>query len=207
MSFDILAISSEINHSTNPLYGRERGALRARDRHAERPFFFLFLFFLFPIRASLQNLFVELITLYRCNTFVSFYDDSSAERISRRAVFLPHRFSKSNRPLLLYRPRGGIIKVGLIRIWTVEWRGLFTRNKTKGCYAALWRTRLRKEGKKLIRGGPDCPGAFGILSKGTAVLLVGTSLFLVVFLLYTTSAPTSSSSSSAHTVWPTSMLP
>ena len=39
----------------------------------------------------------------------------------------------------------------------------------------------RKRGAN--KGGPDCPGAFGVPSRGTAVLLAGVSLFLVVLLL------------------------
>jgi len=54
-------------------------------------------------------------------------------------------------------------------------------NKTKDCYVGFWGEHAKVGRRKLIRGGPDCPGAFGVPSRGTAVLLVGTSLSLRPF--------------------------
>lgn len=71
-------------------------------------------------------------------------------------------------------------------------------NKTKDCYIGSRGEHAEVGRRKLIRGGPDCPGAFGVPSRGTAVLLVGTSLFLRPFSSSTLLLRPTSSSSSAH---------
>lgn len=75
----------------------------------------------------------------------------------------------------------------------VAWRDSHRGIKQKVVTQASQVNALKVRRRKLIRGGPDYPGAFKVPLRGTAVLLVGTVLVpCFVFLFYTTSAPTSS---------------